>query len=139
LSGFRIPIRAVTCWFPGGIMQWVRQWAEMRSLDLGPAQLTNGRSVPFRARRTAALIRTLAADPMRALKAIRLARAAARERAWELAGDDGPGADGDVSTQGLDWLRRGLQAASGDPRCPARSRVGDQHPDHPFDQRERSP
>ena len=36
----------------------------------------------------------LAADAPRALKAIRAARAAARERAWALAGDAAPGADG---------------------------------------------
>ncbi|MEV6980656.1 IS1380 family transposase [Sphaerisporangium sp. NPDC051017] len=42
------------------------------------------------------LIDRLAADPARALKAIRAARAAARERAWALAGGDAPGADGDL-------------------------------------------
>ena len=40
------------------------------------------------------LISGLAADAPRALRAIRKARAAARERAWELAGDRAPGADG---------------------------------------------
>jgi hypothetical protein len=40
------------------------------------------------------LVRSLAADLPRALTAIRSARAAARERAWALAGDDAPGADG---------------------------------------------
>jgi hypothetical protein len=40
------------------------------------------------------LITTLAADAPRALRAIRKARAAARERAWALAGDRAPGADG---------------------------------------------
>ena len=40
------------------------------------------------------LIKALAADAPRALKAIRAARAAARLRAWELAGDAAPGADG---------------------------------------------
>ena len=40
------------------------------------------------------LISELAADAPRALKAIRAARAAARERAWALAADAAPGADG---------------------------------------------
>jgi hypothetical protein len=37
------------------------------------------------------LVRSLAADEPRALAAIRAARAAARERAWALAGDTAPG------------------------------------------------
>ncbi|GGN99012.1 IS1380 family transposase [Microbispora bryophytorum] len=41
------------------------------------------------------LIDRLAADPVRALKAIRTARAAARQRAWTLAGPHAPGADGE--------------------------------------------
>ena len=40
------------------------------------------------------LVAALAADAPRALGAIRKARAAARERAWALAGDRAPGADG---------------------------------------------
>ena len=40
------------------------------------------------------LVTRLAADAPRALKAIRAARAAARQRAWALAGDAAPGADG---------------------------------------------
>ena len=40
------------------------------------------------------LVARLAADAPAALRAIRSARAAARERAWELAGDAAPGADG---------------------------------------------
>jgi hypothetical protein len=40
------------------------------------------------------LVSALAADTPRALKVIRKARAAARERAWALAGDRAPGADG---------------------------------------------
>ena len=40
------------------------------------------------------LVAKLAKDAPRALKAIRAARAAARQRAWELAGPDAPGADG---------------------------------------------
>jgi Transposase DDE domain group 1 len=40
------------------------------------------------------LVSALAADAPRALRAIRTARAAARERAWALAGDRAPGADG---------------------------------------------
>src|SRR6185436_19377153 len=42
------------------------------------------------------LVRALADDAPRALKAIWAARAAARERAWALAGDAGPGGDGPV-------------------------------------------
>ena len=42
------------------------------------------------------------ADLPRALKAIRAARAAARERAWALAGDNAPGADGGLVTIDLD-------------------------------------
>ena len=42
------------------------------------------------------LIAALAHDAPRALKAIRAARAAARERAWALAGDAAPGGDGPV-------------------------------------------
>jgi hypothetical protein len=42
------------------------------------------------------LVGTLAGDLPRALKAVRSARAAARERAWALAGDAAPGAGGPV-------------------------------------------
>ncbi|GIH52330.1 Transposase DDE domain group 1 [Microbispora rosea] len=42
------------------------------------------------------LIDRLAADPARALKAIRAARAIARERAWMLAGTHAPGADNEL-------------------------------------------
>jgi hypothetical protein len=48
------------------------------------------------------LISTLAADAPRALQAIRKARAAARERAWALAGDRAPGADGCLVPVDLD-------------------------------------
>src|ERR1700730_11045327 len=48
------------------------------------------------------LVSQLAADLPRALKAIRSARAAARERAWALAGDAAPGADGGLGAVGLD-------------------------------------
>ncbi len=48
------------------------------------------------------LIAGLAADAPRALKAIRAARAAARERAWELAGDAAPGAGGGLITVDID-------------------------------------
>jgi hypothetical protein len=48
------------------------------------------------------LVRDLAADGPRAPKAIRSARAAARERAWALAGDAAPGADGGLVTVDLD-------------------------------------
>ena len=48
------------------------------------------------------LIRSLAGDAPRALKAIRAARAAARERAWALAGDAAPGGEGGLVTVDLD-------------------------------------
>jgi len=48
------------------------------------------------------LVRSLAGDGLRALAAIRAARAAARERAWALAGDAAPGADGGLVTIDLD-------------------------------------
>jgi Transposase DDE domain group 1 len=48
------------------------------------------------------LISVLAADAPRALKAIRKARAAARERAWSLAGDSAPGADGSLIPVDID-------------------------------------
>jgi Transposase DDE domain group 1 len=48
------------------------------------------------------LVRSLAGDGLRALAAIRAARAAARERAWALAGDAAPGADGSLVTVDLD-------------------------------------
>jgi hypothetical protein len=48
------------------------------------------------------LVSQLAADLPRALKAVRSARAAARERAWALAGQDAPGADGGLVTIDLD-------------------------------------
>jgi hypothetical protein len=48
------------------------------------------------------LVAALAADQARALKAIRSARAAARERVWALAGQDAPGGDGGLVTVDLD-------------------------------------
>jgi hypothetical protein len=48
------------------------------------------------------LVARLAADAPRALKAIRAARAAARERAWTLAGGAAPGADGELITVDID-------------------------------------
>jgi hypothetical protein len=48
------------------------------------------------------LITTLAADVAQALKAIRATRAAAREGAWDLAGDAAPGAGGGLVTVDLD-------------------------------------
>jgi hypothetical protein len=48
------------------------------------------------------LFATLAADLPRALKAVRAARAAARERAWALAGDAAPGAGGALVAVDLD-------------------------------------
>ena len=48
------------------------------------------------------LVSALAAGLPRALKAIRAARAAARERAWALAGAAAPGGDGGLVTVDLD-------------------------------------
>jgi hypothetical protein len=48
------------------------------------------------------LVDALAADPVRACKAIRAARAAARERVWALAGDAAPGAGGELIPVDLD-------------------------------------
>jgi Transposase DDE domain group 1 len=48
------------------------------------------------------LITALAADTPRALRAIRKARAAARERAWALAGERAPGADGTLIPVDID-------------------------------------
>ncbi|WP_327107100.1 IS1380 family transposase [Nonomuraea glycinis] len=48
------------------------------------------------------LIDRLAADPARALKAIRAARADARRRAWHLAGHHAPGADGELIPLDID-------------------------------------
>ena len=48
------------------------------------------------------LVRSLAGDGPGALAAIRAARAAARERAWALAGDAAPGAGGGLVTVDLD-------------------------------------
>ena len=48
------------------------------------------------------LVAALAADAPRALRAIRRARAAARERAWALAGDRAPGADGSLVAVDID-------------------------------------
>jgi hypothetical protein len=48
------------------------------------------------------LITRLAADAPRALKAVRAARAAARERAWSLAGESAPGAGGGLITVDID-------------------------------------
>ncbi|WP_182876457.1 IS1380 family transposase [Microbispora sp. H10670] len=48
------------------------------------------------------LIDRLACDPVRALKAIRSARATARERSWVLAGQSAPGADGELIPLDID-------------------------------------
>jgi hypothetical protein len=48
------------------------------------------------------LVSALAADAPRALAAVRRARAAARERAWSLAGDAAPGTDGSLVTVDID-------------------------------------
>jgi hypothetical protein len=48
------------------------------------------------------LVSALAADSVRSLRAVRGARAAARRRAWQLAGAAAPGAGGDLVTADLD-------------------------------------
>ncbi|WP_214102717.1 IS1380 family transposase [Acrocarpospora catenulata] len=48
------------------------------------------------------LIDRLAADPARALQAIRTARAAARQRAWSLSGQDASGTDGELIPLDID-------------------------------------
>jgi hypothetical protein len=48
------------------------------------------------------LVAALAADGPQALKALRAARAAAREQAWALAGENAPGHDGSLVTIDLD-------------------------------------
>jgi hypothetical protein len=48
------------------------------------------------------LVTRLAADAPRALRAIRAARATARQRAWDLAGANAPGADGGLVTVDID-------------------------------------
>jgi hypothetical protein len=48
------------------------------------------------------LVSALAADAPRALRAIRAARAVARERAWALAGERAPGTDGSLIAVDLD-------------------------------------
>src|SRR6516164_426086 len=48
------------------------------------------------------LVTRLAGDAPRALKVIRAARAAARQQAWEMAGDAAPGADGGLVTVDID-------------------------------------
>ena len=48
------------------------------------------------------LVARLAGDAPRALRAIRAARATARQRAWDLAGADAPGADGGLVTMDID-------------------------------------
>ena len=48
------------------------------------------------------LVRAWPRDAPRALKAIRAARAAARARAWDLAGGAAPGADGGLITVDID-------------------------------------
>ena len=63
------------------------------------------------------LVSTLAGDLPRALKAIRSARAAARERAWALAGDAAPGADGGLVTVDLDGHHRDRPFRETESRC----------------------
>jgi Transposase DDE domain group 1 len=55
------------------------------------------------------LVAALAADQARALKAIRSARAAARERVWALAGQDAPGGDGGLVKPCVPSSRRGCR------------------------------
>ncbi len=73
-------------------------WPISRVLRAEPALFGPVASDPVVSR----LVSPLAADAPRALKAIRAARAAARERAWALAGDAAPGADGGLVTVDID-------------------------------------
>ena len=66
----------------------------------GPSRRCSGRWPPTRW--SPGWSTRLAADAPRALTAIRAARAAARERAWALAGDAAPGADGGLITVDID-------------------------------------
>jgi hypothetical protein len=72
--------------------------ADIAMLRAGPLLFGPVASDPMVSR----LISALAADVPRALTAIRAARAAARQRAWALAGDAAPGADGGLVTVDLD-------------------------------------
>jgi hypothetical protein len=76
------------------------------------------------------LVSTLAADAPRALRVIRTARAAARERAWSLAGDAAPGGDGGLIVVDLDATivtahseRTGCADVEEDVRFPPAGRV----------------
>ena len=76
---------------------WPRRWRWAGTAWPISRCCASSRSWPGRWRRTRwcpGWSATLAADGPRALEAIRAARAAARERAWALAGDAAPGADG---------------------------------------------
>jgi hypothetical protein len=70
------------------------------------------------------LIGALAADLPRSLKAIRAARAAARERAWALAGDAAPGGDGGLVTIDLDATIVVASRRRSRPPRPGRRRTG---------------
>jgi hypothetical protein len=72
--------------------------ADMAMLRAEPALFGPVASDPVVSR----LVSGLAGDAPRALKAIRAARAAARERAWALAGESAPGADGGLITLDID-------------------------------------
>ena len=62
------------------------------------------------------LVSQLARDAPRGLKAIRTARAAARERAWALAGPAAPGAGGAMVTADIDAT---IVIVAEPQRCPA--------------------
>ena len=72
--------------------------ADIAALRAGPQLFGPVASDPVVSR----LITRLAADAPQALKAIRAARAAARQRAWALAGDAAPGSDGGLVTVDID-------------------------------------
>jgi hypothetical protein len=72
--------------------------ADIAALRAEPALFGSVASDPVVSR----LVSRLAADAPRALKAIRAARAAARERAWTQAGDTAPGSDGGLVTVDID-------------------------------------
>jgi hypothetical protein len=68
------------------------------------------------------LVARLASDAPRALKAIRAARAAARQRAWELAGAAAPGADGTLIPADIDATIVTACSRRTRPRPPGRKR-----------------
>jgi hypothetical protein len=73
------------------------------------------------------LVKTLAEDEVRALAAIRAARAAARERAWALAGNAAPGGDGSPVIIDLDATIV-IAHSEKDQACPTWKKTFGHHP-----------